>query len=92
MKRDIDTFKSENSTMNSLIVALRNKIKELEGDVGSFETVASKSGITISTLQKDKSELQQAVLDLESRIRQVNLTNLNIYFAYSDISLHRSRL
>ena len=69
LKREIDTLKSENSTMNSLIVSLRNRVRELEGDLGSFENVASKSGITITTLQKDNKELQQHVLELESRIR-----------------------
>lgn len=69
LKREMDTLKSENSTMNSLIVTLRNRIRELEGDIGGFETVASKSGITISALQKDNKDLQQTVLELESRIR-----------------------
>ena len=69
MKREIDSLKSENSTMNALIITQRNKMKELEGDLGGFETVASKSGITITTLQKDNKELQQHVLELESRIR-----------------------
>jgi chromosome segregation ATPase len=62
-------MKSENSTMNSLIVTLKNRIRELEGDIGGFENVASKSGITISALQKDNKDLQQTVLELESRIR-----------------------
>jgi hypothetical protein len=69
MKREMETLKSESATMNSLIVALRNRVKEVEGDLGSFETVASKSGITITTLQKDNKDLQQHILDLESRIR-----------------------
>ena len=65
----METLKSENSTMNSLIVTQRGKIRELEEDLGGFENVASKSGITITTLQKDNKELQQTVLDLEARIR-----------------------
>lgn len=69
MKREMDSLKSESSTMHALIISLKNRIKELEGDLGSFENVASKSGITITTLQKDNRELQQHVLELESRIR-----------------------
>ncbi len=69
MKREIDTLKSENSTMNSMICALKGRISEVECDIGSFENVASKSSITISALQKDNKDLQQHVLDLESRIR-----------------------
>jgi len=69
MKREIETMKSENATMNSMIVALRNRLKEVENDLGGFEGLASKSGVTIATLQKDNKDLQQHVLDLESRIR-----------------------
>lgn len=69
MKREIETVKSENSTMNSMICALKTRISELECDLGGFENVASKSSVTISTLQKDNKDLQQHVLDLESRIR-----------------------
>lgn len=69
LKREIDTLKSENATMNALICSQRSKIKELEGDLGGFESVASKSGITITTLQREHKEQQQHVLELESRIR-----------------------
>ena len=69
LKREMDSMRSENATMNSLIVTLRNRVKELEGDLGGFETVASKSEITITSLQKDNKELQHRILELESRIR-----------------------
>jgi chromosome segregation ATPase len=69
LKREIDSLKSENATMNSLIVALRTKLKELEGNIGGFETVASKSEITITTLQRENRTYQQQLLELESRIR-----------------------
>jgi chromosome segregation ATPase len=69
LKREIELVKKENSNMNSMIVTQRNRIKELESELGGFENVASKSGITITTLQKDNKSLQQNVLELESRIR-----------------------
>ena len=65
----MDLIKNENTNMNSLIVTQRNKIKELESELNGFENVASKSGITITTLQKDNKQLQQTILELESRIR-----------------------
>lgn len=68
LKREIELVK-KNSNMNSMIVTQRNRIKELESELGGFENVASKSGITITTLQKDNKSLQQNVLELESRIR-----------------------
>lgn len=69
MKRDTETLKAENCTMSSMIAALQSKIRELEGDVSGFETFASKSDITISTLQKENKESKQTILELESRIR-----------------------
>lgn len=68
-KREIELLKGENSNMNAMIVAQRNRMKEIEGELGGFESVASKSGITITTLQKDNKDLQQHVLELESRIK-----------------------
>lgn len=69
LKRELDHIKSENTNMNSMIVTQRNRIKELESELHGFENVASKSGITITTLQKDNKSLQQNILELESRIR-----------------------
>ena len=47
----------------------RGKVKELETDLGGFETVANKSGITIGALQRENKDYQQRILELESRIR-----------------------
>lgn len=69
MKREIETMKSENGTMSSMICALKTRIREVEDDLGGFENVATKSSITISALQKDNKDMQQNVLNLESRIR-----------------------
>ena len=69
LKREIDTLKSENSTMNALIVALRNKIRELECELNGVESVHTKADITITSLQNDNKCLQTNVLELESRIR-----------------------
>ena len=67
LKLAIETLKTENGSLNACVLSLRNKIRELENELGSFETVASKSGITIQSLQTDNSNLQKTVLELESR-------------------------
>ena len=69
LKREIDALKSENGTLNAMIVAQRTKIKELECDLGGVESSNCKADITIATYQKDIKELQKTVLELESRIR-----------------------
>lgn len=65
----MDSIKNESGTMNALLVAQKNRIRELENEMNSFEQVANKSGITINTLQKDNKDFQQNILELESRIR-----------------------
>ena len=69
MKRDIETLKGENAALNSLVISLRGKIKELETDLGGWETAASKSGITLTVIQRENKEYQTRNLELESRIR-----------------------
>lgn len=69
LKLEMESLKTENSTLNGLIVTQRNKIRELENELGSYESVASKSGLTITNLQHDNKKLQQTVLELESRIK-----------------------
>jgi len=48
---------------------LRLRVRELESNISSYDSVASKSSLTISTLQKDAKEKQEQLLELQSRLR-----------------------
>ncbi len=69
LKLEMEAIKTESSTLNALIVTQRSKIRELENELSSYESVANKSGITITSLQQDNKNLQKSVVELESRIK-----------------------
>jgi chromosome segregation ATPase len=69
LKRDMDTLKGENAALNSMVISLRGKIKEMETDLGGLETTASKSGYALNAIQRENKEYQSRILELESRIR-----------------------
>ncbi len=48
---------------------LRLRVRELESNINSYESVANKSSLTISALQKDAKEKQEQLLELQSRLR-----------------------
>ncbi len=48
---------------------LRLRVRELESNISSYDSVASKSSLTISVLQKDAKEKQEQLLELQSRLR-----------------------
>lgn len=65
----MEALKNDNNAINQLLISEKTKIKELERDLGGFETVASKSGLTINTLQAQNKSYQDEILTLESRLR-----------------------
>jgi predicted RNase H-like nuclease (RuvC/YqgF family) len=69
LKLEIESLRTENSSLNACIVTQRNKIRELENELGGFEGVACKSSMTITSLQQDNKNLQKTLLELESRIK-----------------------
>lgn len=57
------------SSLNSQIESHVTKIEQLEHEVCSYDTTASKSSITITAIQNDNKQLQERVLELESKLR-----------------------
>ncbi|CAF5062276.1 unnamed protein product, partial [Rotaria socialis] len=58
---------------HDLVVHANNQLqlraRELESNIGSYDSVANKSSLTIFSLQKDIKEKQDQILELQSRIR-----------------------
>ncbi|CAF3376872.1 unnamed protein product [Rotaria sp. Silwood1] len=69
LKHEIESLKKEHESLNQSNNQLRLRIRELESNVSSYDSVANKSSITISSLQKDAKEKQEQILELQSRIR-----------------------
>lgn len=69
LKHEIDSIRNEYESNNQTHNQLRIRIRELESNVNSYETVGNKSSITISALQQDNKEKQEQLIELQSRLR-----------------------
>ena len=62
-------MRKEHDALHQANNQLHSRIHELESNVNSYDSVASKSSLTISALQKDAKEKQEQLLELQSRAR-----------------------
>ncbi|CAF2393713.1 unnamed protein product [Rotaria sp. Silwood2] len=69
LKHEIESLKKEHDLVIHANNQLRLRVRELESNVTSYDSVANKSSLTISSLQKDIKEKQDQLLELQSRIR-----------------------
>ncbi|CAF3907511.1 unnamed protein product [Adineta steineri] len=69
LKHEIDSIKREYDLINQANNQLHIRIRELETNVNSYDSVSNKSSLTILTLQKDGKEKQEQILELQSRVR-----------------------
>ncbi|CAF1028886.1 unnamed protein product [Adineta ricciae] len=69
LKREIESVRREHESLNQVNNQLRVRICELESNVNSYDTVASKSSLTITALQRDAKEKQDQIVELQSRVR-----------------------
>ncbi|UJR35149.1 hypothetical protein I4U23_027918 [Adineta vaga] len=69
LKHEIDSVKREHELVVQANNQLRTRIRELESNMTSYDTVANKSSLTISILQKDLREKQDQLSELQARIR-----------------------
>ncbi len=69
LKHEIDSLKKEHELTDQTNNQLHLRVRELESNIGSYDSVANKSSLTISSLQKDAKERQEQLMELQSRVR-----------------------
>jgi archaellum component FlaC len=69
LKHEIESIKKEYESVSQANNQLRLRVRELESNVNSYDSVANKSSLTIATLQKDAKEKQEQIIELQSRLR-----------------------
>ncbi|CAF4531596.1 unnamed protein product, partial [Didymodactylos carnosus] len=69
LRHEVESIKKEYDIMNNANNQLKIRVRELEGNVGSYESVTNKSSVTITALQHEIKEKQEQLLELQSRIR-----------------------
>lgn len=62
VKRDYELLMQVNNQ-------LRSRIRDLESNTNSYDTLANKSSLTIASLQKELKEKQDQLFDLNARVR-----------------------
>ena len=80
MRHELDTLRSEHELMNQSNNQLRLRVRELESNMNSYDSVANKSSFTISALQKDCKDKQDQVCELQSRIRYAANVRRSVLF------------
>ena len=65
----METLKRERESVFQVDNQLRSRVRELESHANSYDSVANKSSLTISSLQRDLKEKQEQLFELQSRIR-----------------------
>ena len=64
-----DAARETEARQAALVQSLRQKVLEYENTLGNVEGAASRTELTISTLQHDNQRSQERIVELESRVR-----------------------
>ena len=62
-------FEGEHEVVLQTNNQLRLRVRELETNMTSYDSVNNKSSLTIISLQKDAKEKQEQLFELQARIR-----------------------
>lgn len=71
LKLQMETGHENEHRLQSLVESLRSQIIDLEGRSGAYESVASRSEVTVAALQKENKAANERIVDLESRQRKI---------------------
>lgn len=69
LRQETESTKKDHELLLQINNQLRARIRELESNMNSYDTVTNKSSLTISSLQKDLKEKQDQLFDLQARVR-----------------------
>ena len=77
LKIELETTRENEAKQCALVGTLRHRLSEYEATAGTLEGAASRSELAVQSLSKQNAELQDRIIDLESRIRSVSGIILN---------------
>jgi chromosome segregation ATPase len=69
LQLQMETGRENERRLQSLVESLRSQVVDLEGRAGAIESVASRSEVTVSALQKENKASNERIVELESRQR-----------------------
>ena len=65
----LDSNRENEARLSDVIQSLRDRVRELEDQLGSYHTVSNRGEFTISTLQRELRDANDKVVELEGRLR-----------------------
>ena len=71
LKLQVETAREGEAKSTALVATFQQRLAEFEASHGTLEGAASRSELAVQTLSKQNAELQERILDLESRARYV---------------------
>ncbi|XP_060552533.1 coiled-coil domain-containing protein 170-like isoform X1 [Ruditapes philippinarum] len=71
LQLQMETGRENERRLQSLVESLRSQVVDLEGRAGAIESVASRSEVTVSALQKENKASNERIVELESRQRKL---------------------
>ena len=69
LKIQVETTRENEAKQTALMASLRQQLVEYEAQYGNIEGAASRSELTINSLQRDNKVQQERILELETRIK-----------------------
>ncbi|XP_052769958.1 coiled-coil domain-containing protein 170-like isoform X1 [Mya arenaria] len=66
----LETSRESEARLQRQVDSLRGEISDLQGRAGAFESVAGRSEVAVSALQRENKSSQERIVDLETRQRR----------------------
>lgn len=65
----VETVRENEARLSDIIQSLRDKVRDLEDQLGSYTSVSNRGEYTISALQQELRNANDKIVDLEARLR-----------------------
>ena len=88
LKLEVETERESNAKHMTLAQSLRQQLIRFEAEAGSLEGAASRSELAVHTLQTQNNDLQNRILELESRLRYEHRITIELVLYDSIYNIH----
>ena len=71
VRTELDQVRESEAKATTLVQSLKQRLAQYESTSGSYDGLASKTELTVTTLQRENRESKEKIIELETRIRYV---------------------
>ena len=73
LKMEVETERESKAKHMAIASSLHKQLVQFQAETGSLEGAANRSELAVHSLQSQNNELQNRILELETRLRLVNI-------------------